>query len=76
MAKEDNVKKLKEFFSGDVIPQYKVGILEGHPLIFRTKDDEPWGLQADEIENILHLYHPELSAVVYENRIVIFHEAE
>lgn len=47
-----------------------------HPMIVRPAGDPnaPWLLTQEEVEDILHIYHPHLSATVVGPSMVIFRE--
>lgn len=73
--KEEHISKLRNMLSGEVFAQYRESIrLTGHPLLLRTKEQDPWQLTEEEALNILHDYAPELSLVLNGPTIVIFYE--
>lgn len=73
--KEEHISKLRNMLSGEAFAQYRESIrLTGHPLLLRTKEQDPWQLTEEEARNILHDYAPELSLVLNGPTIVIFYE--
>lgn len=69
--------KLRTYFSGEDFAKSRENIKEtGVATILRTKDDEPFGLSREQVDEILHEYAPELSAAVSGSVIVIFLERQ
>jgi len=70
--KEEHIQCLTRTLETGVVSERREQIMEGQPVILLTPHDEPWELNTEEIEELLHHYEPDLSATVFANRIVVF----
>lgn len=72
--KEKQRKIVQEYCSGEELQKKKSDILAGKYDWLDAPQGERWYLRTKEANAILHQYHPELTAIVYYNRIQIYHK--
>jgi len=74
-VKQDQEQRLRKFLSGAIFAGRKEGILVGRALLLSPPmEQDRWHFTPTEAQDIVRKYHPELSATVYEKRMVIFHQ--